>query len=117
MGLKEKLRRMTASDEELEKDRLQHRCDAMGLTPTTQAPLRVPICIGGEVQKVQIVPRAGSPSLEVTVADGYGKAIGVFTGRRNIAGLTIGRNVVLEGVSRKERDRLVMLNPVYTLVD
>ena len=31
--------------------------------------------------------------------------------------MTIGRNVVLEGVSRKERNRLVVLNPVYTLVD
>ena len=51
------------------------------------------------------------------MADGYGKAVGVFTGRRQIAGLTIGRNVVLEGMSRKERDRLIVLNPVYTLVD
>jgi hypothetical protein len=117
MGLKERLRRMTASDEELEHDRLQHRCDALGLTPTSKAPLRAPVRVGGEIQKVQIVPRAGSPSLEVTVADGYGKAVGVFTGRRQIAGLTIGRHVVLEGVSRQERNRLVVLNPIYTLVD
>ena len=108
---------MGASEAEIEQDRLHHRCDPMGVTPTSEAPLRAPVRIGGEIQKVQIVPRAGSASLEVTVADGYGKAVGVFTGRRRIAGLTIGRNVVLEGVSRKERDRLVVLNPKYTLVE
>jgi hypothetical protein len=117
MGFKDKLRKMTASDDEREQDRLQKRCVAMGLTPIDSAPLRQSIRVGGEIQKVQIVPRAGSPSIEVTVADGYGKAVGVFTGRKHIAGLTIGRNVVLEGVSRKERNRLVVLNPSYTLVD
>jgi hypothetical protein len=117
VGLKEKLKRMSATGEQVHDEHLRHRCDALGLTPIAEAPLRAPIRVGGEVQKVQIVPRAGSPSLEVTVSDGYGKAVGVFTGRRQIAGLTIGRNVVLEGVSRKERNRLVVLNPAYTLVD
>jgi hypothetical protein len=117
MGLRDKLKRMSVSDEELHEGHLQQVCAAMGLTPIDEAPLRVQVKVGGEIQKVQIVPRAGSPSLEVTVADGHGKAVGVFTGRRQIAGLTIGRNVVLEGVSRKERNRLVVLNPVYTLVD
>jgi hypothetical protein len=117
MGLKEKLRKFTAPVEELEQSRLQDRCAALGLTPITDAPLREKIRVGGEVRKVQIVPRAGSPSVEVTVTDGYGKAVGVFTGRSRIAGLTIGRNVVLEGVCRKDHDRLVVLNPAYTLVD
>jgi hypothetical protein len=116
MGLRDKLKRLSASDEQLHESHLQQLCSAMGLTPIDEAPLRTPVRVGGEIQKVQIVPRAGSPSLEVTVVDGHGKAVGVFTGRRQIAGLTIGRNVVLEGVSRKERNRLVMLNPVYTLV-
>lgn len=117
MGIKEKLRRLTAPVEQLDQARLQGRCAALGLTPISQAPLREHIRVGGEIQKVQVVPRAGSPSLEVTVTDGYGKAVGVFTGRSRIAGLTIGRNVVLEGVARKERDRLMVLNPLYTLVD
>jgi hypothetical protein len=116
MGLRDKLKRLSASDEQLHEDHLQQLCAAMGLTPIDEAPLRTPVRVGGEIQKVQIVPRAGSPSLEVTVADGHGRAVGVFTGRRQIAGLTIGRNLVLEGVGRKERNRLVMLNPVYTLV-
>ncbi|MGH9247243.1 MAG: hypothetical protein ACRD29_23605 [Acidimicrobiales bacterium] len=116
MGLKEKLRKLTAPVEELEQARIQDRCAVLNLTPIDAAELRTPIRVGGEIQKVQIVPRAGSPSLEVTVSDGHGKAIGVFTGRSRIAGVTIGRNVVFEGVARKERDRLVVLNPAYTLV-
>jgi hypothetical protein len=117
MGLKDKLRKLTAPVEELEQGRLQRRCAALGLTPIPEAPVRAPIRVGGEIQKVQIVPRAGSPSVEVTVSDGYGKAIGVFVGRSRIGGMTMGRNVVFEGVARKERERLMLLNPAYTLVD
>jgi hypothetical protein len=117
MGLKDKLRQLTAPVEELEQDRLQRRCDALGLTPIPEAPARTPIRVGGEIYKVQVVPRAGSPSVEVTVSDGYGKAVGVFMGRSRIGGMTIGRNVVFEGVARQDRHRLVLLNPAYTLVD
>lgn len=73
--------------------------------------------VGGEVQSFQVRPRAGSPSLEITVSDGSGKAVAVFTGRRRIAGLDCGRGVLLEGAGRDERGRLVLLNPSYTLLD
>lgn len=117
MGLKDKLRKLTAPVEELEQDRLQRRCEALHLTPIPEAQERSPIRVGGEIHKVQVVPRAGSASVEVTVSDGYGKAVGVFVGRNRIGGMTMGRNVVFEGVGRRERERLVLLNPAYTLVD
>ena len=63
----------------------------------TDAPLRVRVRIGGEVQGLQVVPRAGSPSLEVTISDGTGRAVAVFTGRKKLPGVDPGRRVVLEG--------------------
>lgn len=113
MGLRERLNR---SVEELDAARLQERFQGVEVTPIADAPARQPVRIGGEVQAVQVVPRAGSPSLEVTVHDGSAKATAVFTGRRAIAGVACGRGILVEGVGRMERNRLTLLNPAYTLL-
>jgi hypothetical protein len=101
---------------ELDKMRLQDRYCGLGVEKVCDAPLREPCRIAGEVQGIRVVPRAGSPSLEVTVSDGSGRAIAIFLGRRRIAGLDPGRGVVLEGVARREGNRTVLLNPAYTLL-
>lgn len=117
MGLKDLKRRLTASADELDRGRLQLRYCDLGVSSIHSAPHRTPIRVCGEVQSLRVVPRAGSPSLEITVSDGTGKAVAVFTGRRRINGLDCGRGVVLDGVARTERGRLVLLNPAYTLLD
>ena len=117
MGLKDLRKRLTASASELDRNRLHDRYSGLDLTPIGEAPMRTPVRVGGEVQGFQIAPRAGHHSLEVTVSDGSGKAVAVFTGRRAIAGLTCGRGVLLEGVGRDERGRIVLVNPAYTLLD
>lgn len=87
------------------------------VTPISEAPVRQRVLIAGEVQGMQVVPRAGSPSLEVTVSDGSGRAAAVFYGRRRLGGVDPGRRVLLEGVGRIERGRLVLVNPAYTIVE
>jgi hypothetical protein len=109
-------KRLTATVEQLDQARLQDRYQGLHLTPLEDAPARRPLRIGGEVQETRVVPRAGSPSLEVTIADGTGRAVAVFTGRKTIGGLTLGRGVVVEGVGHVDRGRLVLLNPAYTLL-
>ncbi len=52
----------------------------------------------------------------MTIGDGSGRAVAVFTGRRRIGGLDPGRSLVVEGVGRQERGRLLLLNPSYTMV-
>lgn len=116
MGLKDLKRRLTASVEELDRARLQDRYDGLDLTPIADAAMREPVRIGGEVQALQVVPRAGSPSLEVTINDGSGRAVAIFTGRKRIGGLDPGRGILLEGVTRQERHRTVLVNPAYTLL-
>lgn len=103
--------------DEIETGRLQGRLADLGLTPIAEAPTRTPILVAGEVQSLQVVPRAGSNSLEVTIDDGSGRAVGVFTGRRRIGGVDCGRRLLFEGVGRLEAGRLVVVNPAYTIVE
>ena len=116
MGLRDLKRRLTASIEELDANRLQDRYQGLGLTPVAGAPERVPIRIGGEITKIRVVPRAGSPALEVTVSDGRGAIVGVFLGRRKVAGMSPGRRVALEGVAARDGSRVMLFNPVYELL-
>jgi RecG-like helicase len=113
MGIRE---RLSQSLEDLDKARLQDRFNGVEITKIVDAPARQPVRVGGEVQAVQVVPRAGSPSLEVTVNDGSARVVAVFTGRKAISGVACGRGILVEGVGRMERNRLTMLNPAYTLL-
>jgi hypothetical protein len=116
MGLRDLKKRLTATVEELDDQRLQQRFHGIGLTPIGEVQLRVPIRVGGEVQRIRMVPRAGSPSLEVLISDGTGDVVAVFTGRRSIGGIEHGRAMLVEGVAFKERARNVIVNPAYTLL-
>ncbi|CAN5717783.1 hypothetical protein BH20ACT2_BH20ACT2_04580 [soil metagenome] len=116
MGLRDLKRRLTTSVEELDQARLQERYQGLGLTSIAEAPLRRPVRVGGEVQGIQVVPRAGAPSMEVTVDDGTGRAVAVFTGRRHIGGLGPGSGLLLEGVAGPDHRRIVLMNPAYTLL-
>lgn len=109
-------RRLTATVDQLDAARLQDRYSGLDVTPIGDAPLRCPVRVGGEVQETRIVPRAGAPSLEVAIADGSGRAYAVFTGTTRIPGVSLGRGVLLEGVARLERNRVILLNPAYTLL-
>lgn len=116
MGLKGIRKRFTASVEELEESRLTDRYAAAEGTAIAEVQPRTHVVVAGEVKAVQVVPRAGSPWLEVTISDGTGKAVAVFTGRRRIAGIEPGRGLVLEGVAGERGSRVQLMNPVYTLL-
>ncbi len=116
VGLSDLKRRLTASVQQLDQARLQERYQGLDIVRIADAPLRVPVRIGGEVQETRVVPRAGSPSLEVTVSDGTGRAVAVFTGTKKIHGMGLGRGVLIEGVARLERNHLVIVNPASTLL-
>ena len=111
--LREKLRQ---SVEELDSERLQTRYSKFESTQIGSAPTREEVTVAGEIQGLQVVPRAGSPSLEVTISDGTGRAVAVFTGRKHLAGVDPGRAIVVTGVGRKERGRVLLVNPAYTLL-
>jgi hypothetical protein len=115
--LKNLRQKFSQSLEDLDDERVQQRMADFGVQPIADAPTRTPILVAGEIQGLQVVPRAGSPSLEVTIGDGSGRAVAVFTGRRRLGGVDCGRRIVVEGVGRKDRGRLLILNPAYTIVE
>lgn len=115
--LKNLRRKLNESVEQRDEARLQSRYHGLDLMPIAEAPPREPIRVGGEVQGLQVVPRAGSPSLEVTISDGTGRAVAVFTGRKRLGGLDPGRTILIEGVGRLDRGRLLLVNPAYTLME
>jgi len=116
MGLRDIGKRLRASVDELDNVRLQGRFVGKELQPIEGLPLRAPVRVGGEVTRMRITPRSGTPALEVVVSDGTGDLTVVFTGRRSIGGMGNGRGVLFEGVAHQERGRTVLLNPAYTLL-
>ena len=116
MGLRDLAKRLTVSARDLDNQRLQERFDGVGLTAMAEISCRVPVRIGGEITRMRTTPRRGVPSLEITVSDGTGQTVAVFTGRRQLGGIEHNRAIVLEGVAHEERGRRVMLNPAYTLI-
>lgn len=77
---------------------------------------RRPARFGGEVRSQQRSAAGNRPMLRVTVHDGSGSALVVFTGRSRIRGLEAGRAVLFEGVGRRDHGQLVVVNPAYTLL-
>src|SRR5260221_11295396 len=114
--LKKLVERLTKPVEEVDREKLSEYCDARLLEPMDSIVSRRPIRVGGEVRAVRIVPRAGAPAVEVTVTDGRGSVVGVFLGRRKVAGMSPGRKVALEGVASKNGNRFVLVNPTYQLL-
>lgn len=109
-------RRLAQTNEELHSESLQERFRDECCCPVASAADRGPVRIRGEVAGLQVVPRSGAPSLEVTVDDGSGRAVAVFTGRKRVGGLDPGRPVQVEGMARRDRGRLTLINPAYTLL-
>lgn len=116
MGLRDLGRRLRASVDELDSERLQDRFAGLSLTPIGQMVLRTPVRVGGEVKRMRIAPRNGVAAFEIVLSDGTGDVVAVFTGRRSIAGIEHGRAIVVEGVGHDERGHRVLLNPAYTLL-
>jgi hypothetical protein len=116
MAFKKMVERLTKPVEEIDREQLTAFCDARLLSAMDGIHARERVRVGGEVRSVRIVPRAGAPALEVTVSDGRGTVVGVFLGRRKIAGLSPGRRVSFEGVAARDGKRYLVFNPVYEIL-
>lgn len=116
MALRDVVRRLKQAPEDLERERLAHRTAELGATPITEVEPRAQVSVVGQVRSVRIVPRAGAPSLEVTIDDGHGRAVGVFFGRQRLGGVGPGRELRFSGRAMHERGRIVLFNPAYEFV-
>jgi hypothetical protein len=112
-GLQE---RLAGSIAELDALRLQRRFNGVEMSPIGEVEERCPVRFGGEIRSQHRSSPGSPPMLRVTVNDGTGSAVAVFTGRARIVGLDAGRAVVFEGVAHHERGQLVVVNPAYTIL-
>jgi hypothetical protein len=89
---------------------------APDVVPIGGAADRQHIRVAGQVTRMRARPTAGLPALAVSINDGTGTVTAVWTGRRSIGGVTLGRSLVLEGVAVRKGGALEFLNPAYTLL-
>ena len=85
-------------------------------TPIAQVVSRQRVCVVGKVIRMKARPTSGEPALAVSISDDTGTVTAVWTGRRHIGGITLGRRVAIEGVPAVRGDHLEFTNPGYTLL-
>jgi hypothetical protein len=116
MSLKERLKMAVASQAEIEAD--EERQDAhrsVGCTPVDQLSNRSRASVSGVIRSVTLRPREGVPALEAELYDGSGSLDLVWLGRREIAGISPGRRLKIEGLVCMVDGRRTVFNPRYEL--
>ena len=87
-----------------------------GLVAIDQAPDRTRVKLSGSLRTVTLRPRGGVPALEAELFDGSDSLMLVWLGRREIAAISPGRSLEVQGrIGRHAGDR-VLYNPRYTLL-
>jgi len=116
MGLRDAFNSKVKPVRELDADRLVDRFADLRLQPLGELEARDRTKVCGEVKRMTIKPRSGIPSTEIVINDGTGDATVIFSGRRHVAGIEHGHCIVIEGVAYADANRLVFLNPKYSLL-
>jgi hypothetical protein len=84
--------------------------------PMAVVPLRTPVTVCGKVTRMRTRPAHGVPALVVTLRDETGFVTAIWTGRRTIGGIALGRTMSLDGVCTKASDGVTFMNPAFTLI-
>jgi hypothetical protein len=116
MGLKDAFNSKAKPMREHDAERLIDRFSSLRLLPLGELEARDKTKVCGEVKRMTIKPRSGIPSTEIVINDGTGEATVIFSGRRHVAGIEHGHCIVIEGVAFADANRLVFLNPKYSLL-
>ncbi|MGZ4767524.1 MAG: hypothetical protein ACXV8N_02585 [Ilumatobacteraceae bacterium] len=85
-------------------------------TPIGEARPRERVCVVGKVTRMTARPTSGQAALAVSISDDTGTVTAVWTGRREMGGITLGRRLAIDGVPVKRADHLEFTNPGYTLL-
>ncbi len=112
------LRRLTASEEQLDAEDLQETVDEVGATPCGEAGRheRELVRMAGRLRNVRFTPRVNLPTLEAELYDGSGSVTLIWLGRRRIPGIEPGRTLQVRGRVCHQGPRRVIYNPWYELL-
>ncbi|MEU7873815.1 OB-fold nucleic acid binding domain-containing protein [Dactylosporangium sp. NPDC049140] len=114
-GLRKFLRRLTASDAELDAEELQRdakQCGSMAALACQRGQI---VRLKGRLRTVVYTPRTNLPTLEAELFDGSDLVTLVWLGRRHIAGIEPGRAITAKGRIALREGRKVLYNPYYEL--
>jgi hypothetical protein len=114
-SLKKFLKRLTASEDELEAESLQLESAKSGCVLAGQCRRGQFVSLSGRLRTVVYTPRTNLPTLEADLYDGSDTVTLVWLGRRHIAGIEPGRQVTARGRVAVRDDRKVIYNPYYEL--
>ena len=114
-GLKGLLRRLSASEAELDARELRAETVASGCTPCRDARRGQLVSVIGRLRTVVYTPRTNLPTLEADLYDGSDVVTLIWLGRRHIAGIEPGRVLTARGRVALRDDRKVIYNPYYEL--
>ena len=113
--LKRAVTRLATSAKEHEAAELQKDCVQLGAVLARDLPDRERVKVAGTLRTVTLRPRAGVPALVAELYDGSGSISLVWLGRRQIAGIEPGRELVAHGRVTRENSVPVIFNPRYEL--
>ena len=110
------LKKLSATPDEMEADEIgEAREKVGGCRSIADLKDRELVSVYGHVKHVTLAPRAGTPTLEAALYDGSGVVTLVWLGRRTIAGVKPGANLVAHGRVSCHEGRRIIHNPRYEL--
>ena len=83
--------------------------------PVDQLQFRQKARVAGKVYSMRVQPWSGRAALELTIIDDTGALLVVFFGRRQLAGVSAGTRIIVDGVIGEHRGSMAMLNPAYEI--
>jgi hypothetical protein len=109
------VRRLVASEAELDAEELQRDSVRSGCMPVEKCGRGLLVSISGRLRTVVYTPRTTLPTLEADLYDGSDTVTLVWLGRRHIPGIEPGRQLTVRGRVAMRGDRKVIYNPFYDL--
>jgi hypothetical protein len=115
VSLRRMLRRLTATEAEIEAQELLRESAQSGGVPAGQCHRGQVVSVTGRLRTVVYTPRTNLPTLEADLYDGSDVVTLVWLGRRHIVGIEPGRHLTVRGRVALREDRKVIYNPYYEL--
>jgi hypothetical protein len=113
--VKRLLHRLSADTDVLAAEELQKDCAELGATAIADCTNGTTVRVAGTLRTVTLRPRGGVPALEAELYDGSGIIELVWLGRRRIAGVDPGAQLIARGRLTLFDGKLTIFNPLYDL--
>lgn len=109
------LRRLGASNAELQSQERQRLAESLGASRIADLQDREKATLRGTITVLTMKPRGGTPWLEAEFDDGSGTITLIWMGRRDIPGISAGRELTVNGRVSDVDGQRRMYNPHYEL--